>query len=281
VQAAIVQAATLEVDPSPTLKAPLIASQQAIIWSKGADVASATALNLGSDGNSFDITGTTTITSIATEGVGTWAALQFDGALTFTHHATNLILPGGANITTAAGDIAIMYEYATGDWRCMSYQIAARSPNKVGRILQRVTTKTSAVATGTTTMPVDDTIPQNTEGDEYMTLAITPISATGTLHITAVLNVASSVNAIKLTAALFVDSTAGAIAAVSNEMSGADDLEVITLVLPDLSSASTTARTYKVRAGPISAATLTLNGQAAGRIFGGVLYSSITITEYE
>ena len=90
-------------------------------WAKGSDVASATALTLGTDGNVFDVTGTTTITSIATLAAGTVVVLQFDAALTFTHHATNLILPGGANITTAAGDHAVMAEYAAGDWRCIAY----------------------------------------------------------------------------------------------------------------------------------------------------------------
>ena len=97
-------------------------------WNKGADVASAAALVLGTDGNSFDVTGTTAITSISTWPIGGLATLHFDGALTLTHHATDLILPGGANITTAAGDIGIFYEYASGDWRCISYVPAAFSP---------------------------------------------------------------------------------------------------------------------------------------------------------
>jgi len=92
---------------------------------KGADISSATSLTLGTDGNAFDITGTTTITSIATQGIGSHVTLHFDGALTFTHHSTDLILPGAANITTAAGDIAVMYEYASADWRCVSYTKAS------------------------------------------------------------------------------------------------------------------------------------------------------------
>jgi hypothetical protein len=92
---------------------------------KGADISSATSLTLGTDGNAFDITGTTTITSIATQGIGSHVTLHFDGALTFTHHSTDLILPGAANITTAAGDIAVMYEYASADWRCVSYSKAS------------------------------------------------------------------------------------------------------------------------------------------------------------
>lgn len=93
--------------------------------SKGADVASAAALTLGSDGNFFDVTGTTTITSIGSVGVGTHIVLQFDGVLTLTHDATDLILPGGANITTAAGDVASFVEYASGDWLCTGYTLAS------------------------------------------------------------------------------------------------------------------------------------------------------------
>lgn len=91
-------------------------------FSKGGDIASAAALPIGSDGNYWDVTGTTTITSINTTGkVGTIIKLHFDGILTLTHNATDLILPGGANITTAAGDEAEFIEYATGDFRCTSY----------------------------------------------------------------------------------------------------------------------------------------------------------------
>jgi hypothetical protein len=96
-----------------------------LIQTKGSDISSATSLTLGKDGNQFDVTGTTTITSIATQGIGSYVTLHFDGALTFTHHSTNLILPGAANITTAAGDIAVMYEYASADWRCVSYTKAS------------------------------------------------------------------------------------------------------------------------------------------------------------
>lgn len=98
-------------------------------WSKGADVASANVLTLGIDGNYFDITGTTTITSINTLGVGTLVVLHFDGALTLTHHAIDLILPGEANVVTVAGDEAIFVEYATGDWKCICYNNVLTTPN--------------------------------------------------------------------------------------------------------------------------------------------------------
>lgn len=83
----------------------------------GADVASAAALPVNIKGNFFDVTGTTTVTSLAAKGAGSIVVLQFDGVLTLTHHATDLILPGGYNIRTYAGFIATFYEYASGDWR--------------------------------------------------------------------------------------------------------------------------------------------------------------------
>ena len=96
-------------------------------WAKGADIASAAALTLGTDGNYFVVTGTTTITSIATIGVGTFVFLRFASALTLTHNATTLVLPGAANITTATGDAAIFIEYASG-WRCINYMKADGTP---------------------------------------------------------------------------------------------------------------------------------------------------------
>jgi hypothetical protein len=94
--------------------------------SKGSDIASATTTDLGAvAGLMHDITGTTTITGFGTVSAGIWKIIKFEGALTLTHNATSLILPGGANITTADGDIAIMFSEGSGNWRCVEYQPAA------------------------------------------------------------------------------------------------------------------------------------------------------------
>ena len=121
--------AALVNDPTPQLGGNLSANARQVRFSKGADVASAAALNLGNDGNYFDITGTTAITSIATKAIGTVVKLHFDAALTLTHHATDLILPGGANIVTAAGDEVEFVEYAAGDWICTAYRRNAVGPD--------------------------------------------------------------------------------------------------------------------------------------------------------
>lgn len=70
----------------------------------GASVASASTTNVSaSDGESVLITGTTTITSLGVGFIGCKRELRFEGALTLTH-SSGLVLPGAADITTAAGD---------------------------------------------------------------------------------------------------------------------------------------------------------------------------------
>ncbi len=150
-----------------------------------------------------------------------------------------------------------------------------------GYPVQTVKTQTGAVATGTTVMPSDDSIPQNTEGDEYMTLAITPKSATSTLYITvhALLSSNTSASAAGIcSGALFQDSTADALAASSVYADNAGS-SVIVSFTHTMTSGTTSARTFKFRAGPGAAATMTFNGVSGGRLFGGVAASSIVITE--
>lgn len=128
-------------------------------FTKGSDVASAAALNLGSDGNMFDITGATgPITSINTEGVGSLVILHFDSNPILTHHATNLVLPGAGNIQTSAGDMAVFYEYTTGGWRCISYQSATSAPIA----LQSGNWTPTLIASGT-----DPTQSYNTQNGKY------------------------------------------------------------------------------------------------------------------
>lgn len=98
----------------------------AVNEAKGADIASASTLNLTTaTGNGVHITGTTTITAV-TLGTGMRRSVIFDGALTLTHHATNNSLPGGADITTAAGDRASYWADGTTVY-CTAYVRSASS----------------------------------------------------------------------------------------------------------------------------------------------------------
>jgi hypothetical protein len=97
----------------------------AINEKKGSDIASASTTDIGAaTGNYIHVTGTTTITALGTIQAGTRRIVEFDGALTLTHNATSLILPTGANITTAAGDVASFISEGSGNWRCVNYMKA-------------------------------------------------------------------------------------------------------------------------------------------------------------
>lgn len=90
-------------------------------YAQGADVASATTTNLDTTtGDYVHVTGTTTITAI-TLAQGRQCTVVFDGALILTNGAS-LLLEGGANITTAAGDTAVFRGEASGVVRCIKFQ---------------------------------------------------------------------------------------------------------------------------------------------------------------
>jgi hypothetical protein len=83
-------------------------------------LASATIADIGGQNSMFvEISGTTTITSFGTNYNGP-RFLRFSGALTLTHNASTLILPDGANITTAAGDTCIALP-TSGGWYVSAY----------------------------------------------------------------------------------------------------------------------------------------------------------------
>jgi hypothetical protein len=145
--------------------------------------------------------------------------------------------------------------------------------------VQTVASSTTAVATGTTILPYDDTIPQNTEGDQYMTQAITPKSATNRLSIEAVIHIGNSASD-HLSAALFQDSTANALAVASQYQLTNQGITNIKLT-HDMVSGTTSSTTFKIRAGNALAGTTTVNGLGGARRFGGVFSSSMKITEYK
>ena len=117
----------------------------------GADIAAAATLNLDTaTGNFVHVTGTTTIAAITLTD-GRQRTVVFTGALTLTNGAS-LVLPGGNNITTAAGDIAVFVADGT-TIRCTDYcaatQPGARSLiGAGGRIRMMTITRNMTTATG-------------------------------------------------------------------------------------------------------------------------------------
>lgn len=165
------------------------------------------------------------------------------------------------------------------DVAALANQVTALA-NNTGKVLQQVYYESSALFTTTAPIPFDDTIPQNTEGAEWATLAITPKRADSMLLIEVALTGYSYGGGNVLTAALFRDSDAGAIAAAGGAGPGTASQACVVL-RKRVSSGSTVARTYKVRVGSEnSSSTATVNGAGGTRRWGGAAASSITITEY-
>lgn len=151
----------------------------------------------------------------------------------------------------------------------------------IGQVLQVQFLDSTAVATGVNTnIPQDDTVPQNTEGTEYMTLSITPKSTTSTLivEVTALFGCDSAGR--NVIGALFRDSAASAFAAnIEYNDDGAGIIPTILSVRGSVISGSTSPTTFKFRAGCHANATLTFNGNNSARLFGAITKSSIKITE--
>lgn len=138
--------------------------------------------------------------------------------------------------------------------------------------------QTGSTSSGTTTIPFDNTTPQNTEGTEFLTQAITPTSAANMLDIDAKLHFSSATAAIWIIAALFRDSTAGADAATTKFLLTATEMDVFALAWIQ-SSTTTSSTTLKVRAGPNSAATCYFNSVGGSALFNGAINSYLQVKE--
>lgn len=145
-----------------------------------------------------------------------------------------------------------------------------------GSVVQVVGTQTGAVATTTTIMPFDDTICQITEGTEFFTRTITPKNSANKLRIDVVFN-ASMNGASYATVAVFKDAVASALGCGSRS-GGNGTYEQVSFSF-EVTAGTTSEITFRVRAGMHMAGTLTMNGDGGARRLGGILLSSITVTE--
>jgi len=147
-----------------------------------------------------------------------------------------------------------------------------------GGIVQVVNTQTGALATGTTQIPMDDTIPQITEGFEVMTRTITPIFATSKLLINVVTHLSAGANSLPTTA-LFEGTTANAIASSFSHQYGLEDYPKVHNFNHFMTAGTTSTLTFRVRIGMNQSGDVTFNGRNESRRHGGTVASSITIME--
>lgn len=144
-------------------------------------------------------------------------------------------------------------------------------------VVQRVVTATSSIVSGAPTTPLDNSIPQVTEGLEYLAVTITPKDASNILVVSATVFF-SVTNAATITAHLHRASSADAISAVSSYTSlNANN----TVSLTHSFVANTVAAVpIQLRMGPNTASALRLNADNSGvQLYGGVAGSMISVTE--
>ena len=148
----------------------------------------------------------------------------------------------------------------------------ARTQLEASKAVQIVTDSYLTESTDSTGFPNDNTKPQNDEGFEIMTVAITPKNASSTLVVEYELDVAGTYGI--TAAALFEDSDADAID-VKNGSSGQVTGRYI------VSAANTTERTYKVRVGDITSQACRVNYGGSGTArFNNACGCYMSVTEY-
>src|SRR5262249_53418580 len=119
-------------------------------------------------------------------------------------------------------------------------------------------------------------IPQSSEGTQFFTQAITPISTVNILEVSYCINADAAASGV-VAYALFQDAVANAVSATMLYNVGAAQ-ETIASRFRKIAG-TTSSTTFKLRAGNNAGSTITINGSAAARQMGGVASSSLSVRE--
>lgn len=148
----------------------------------------------------------------------------------------------------------------------------------VSRYVQQVSSSSSSAFTASATIPIDDTIPQNSEGTEFLTVTITPTSTTNKLIVEFSSACMNASGAYGITPALFQDSTANALSSRAIAAAAASSLATVSLA-HEMTAGTTSATTFKIRIGS-STGTTYCNGSSV-RILGGTASSWLRVYEID
>jgi hypothetical protein len=149
----------------------------------------------------------------------------------------------------------------------------------VGKVVQVVQDEFTGTNDPGSAISADGTIPQNTEGAEVLSAAITPVSSSNILLIEAVVYIGHSAgSSSNRILALFKDSDANATAA-ANQFDSSGEVAVVTL-RKVITSPTTSAQTWRIRAGN-DTNNARVNGDLGSTtpLGAAMLASTLTITE--
>lgn len=140
-------------------------------------------------------------------------------------------------------------------------------------------------STAANRIPLDDTLPQISEGYSVISQAFTPKSASSTILIMVTGHALCTGTTIgdSATAALFVDSSSSALFAM--RLSNAHTANAAHTANLDfshyVSSGTTAARTFSLRVGPnTSTGNVYINGSNSARLYGGASLVRLTLIEF-
>lgn len=195
--------------------------------------------------------------------------------------ANNVQLPGLEGITFPSGatsqrpvtalagetrfnsDLAYVETYASGFWQ------------PLGQVLQTVT-GTIAASSGTVTVPLDNTIPQNNEGNLIWSQTFTPLSTASKIIIAYSITVASSTASRTIILSTFAGSTN--IGSIIQTASATANAGTNMVFYNSYAPASTAAILFTARLGTSASATTYCN-QTSAAALGGALATKYTIME--
>ena len=146
------------------------------------------------------------------------------------------------------------------------------------RLVQVVNATYNTYDTTTSTIPLDDTPPQKTEGEEFLTATITPKNTNNTLIVQYQSPIGMNSSSGPFIVAMFQDSTANAIAVSASAENSGDYPQTNHMTFIKTGSIGTSSTTFKMRYGS-DGGTTGINGSSGARYFGGTSTATLTIWE--
>lgn len=193
---------------------------------------------------------------------------------------SNPIIPGTGGMVLPTGTTAQRGSSTVGNMRWNTTLVDEEIYDgavwrKMGTVLQ-VVSGNIAPSSGSTTTPLDNTIPQVGEGNQIFTISFTPVSASSKLIVTFGISHASSIASATNILALFTSASANALATVMDRTSATANTATAMTMTAVITPGSTAAITISARLGGSAAATTYCNQTSAATLGGLGTFYSIT-----